>query len=146
MNSLVAKLEKRLLPEFRKIADRINQTIPNVWAQAETHSVGLDEHLGHSINISCLFTKDYYTEVDDVALCVNIDYLISTPKIFAYVCWGHPSGYIEAEFPKYIRDSANSSLIISDETLEELYKSLPKLYKGLFRALKRRQPGGEYTK
>ena len=143
MNTLIAKLEKRLLPEFQKIVDRINQTIPHISAKIESHSVGSDKHLGHSINISCLFTKDYFTEVDDVALCVHVDHLVSTPKIFAYVCWGYPSAYLEAEFPKYIEGSANNSLIITDEILEDFYKELPRLYGALFRALKRRKPGDE---
>ncbi len=143
MNPLVAKLEGKLLPEFKKIADEINQTIPNVLAKAEFHSVGSEEHLGHLIAISCLLTKNYFTEMDDVALCVNVSYLASTPKIDAYVCWGHPSGYIEAAFPDYVKGSLNNSLIVSDEVLEDLYKNLPRLYEALFEALKRRKPDNE---
>lgn len=143
MNPLIANLEKKLLPEFQKVADRINQTIPNTSARVETHSVGSDEYLGHSIAISCLLTKDYFTEVDDVALCVNISYLVSTPKVDAYVCWGHPSGYSEADFPDYVESSSGNSLIATDEVLEDLFKELPRLYSALFKALKRRKPGDE---
>lgn len=143
MNPLVKKPEERLLPEFRKISDEINQTIPNVWVQVESHSVGSDEYLGHSIAISCLLTKDCLTEADNVALCVSISHLVSTPKINAYVCWGHPSGYIEAEFPDYVEGSSYNSLIVSEEVLEDLYKDLPRLYEALFKALDRRKPGDE---
>lgn len=143
MNSLVIKLEKRLLPEFQNITDRINKTIPNISARVESSSIGSDEHLGHLIAISCLFTKDYFTEVDEVALCINIGCLVSTPRIDAYVCWGYPSGYSEADFPVYVEGSSNNSLVVSDEVLEDLYSSLPRLYSALFKALKRRKPGDE---
>ncbi|HLM03100.1 MAG TPA: hypothetical protein VK400_18760 [Pyrinomonadaceae bacterium] len=136
MHPLVEKLEKRLLPEFEKIAEKIRREIPNVLANIESHSSGFDEYSGHAINISCLLTKDYFTESDNVALCIGISTLVSTPKIDACVCWGHPSGYIEKEF-------ADNPLEASDEILENLYKDLPHLYEALFEALKRRKPGNE---
>ncbi len=59
MNSLVAKLEEKLLPEFKKIADRINQTIPNVKASAYGSSVGsLTDFQGYSFFIDCILTAD----------------------------------------------------------------------------------------
>ena len=143
MNPLIAKLEKRLLPEFQKIVDRINQTIPHISANIESHSTGYDEYLGHSINISCLFTKDCFTEADNVALGVHIDHLVSIPKISAYVCWGHPSGYVEANFPDYWIGSSDNWLIVTDDVLEDLYKNLPRLYEALFTALRRRKPLNE---
>ena len=143
MHPLIAQIEEKLLPEFRKITERITQTIPNVSVRIESHSVGFDEYLGHSLNISCLFTKDYPTEVDDVALCVNISHLVSTPKIDAYVCWGYPSAYLEAEFPVHNKGSLNNSLTVTDEVLEDLYKKLPRLYSALFKALRRRKPNNE---
>ena len=148
MNPLVAKLEERLLPEFRKIADRINRTIPNVSAQVEAHEVGsLTEYQGFSFGLSCLFKADILYEsdevADNVALAVTLSYLTTTPKIDAYVCWGHPSGYAEADFPHNAESFLNNSLTVSDEVLEDLYKNLPRLYEALFKALKRRKPGDE---
>lgn len=148
MNPLVAKLEKKLLPEFQKIADRINQTIPNAFANTESHEVGsLTDYQGYSFCISCLFKSDILYEADEVAdnvaLVVTLFNLTTTPKIDAYVCWGHPSGYLEAEFPDNAKNSSNNWLIVSDEVLENLYRELPRLYKGLFNALKRRKPGNE---
>lgn len=140
MNPLVAKLEKRLLPEFRKIADRINQTIPNVSARVCSSSGGFDEYLSHHIGVDCLLEN--VDEPDNITLEINISKLNTLPKINADVCWGHPSGHIEAEF---INDWMNSDDLpeISDKVLEDLYDFLPKLYEALFKALKRRKPSNE---
>jgi hypothetical protein len=140
MNPLVAQLEEKLLPEFRKIADRINQTIPSVTARASSYSVGYDEYLSHSIGISCLLQN--VDEPDNIALGVNIFRLNTTPKINADVCWGHPSGHIEAEtFTDWTKSDDLPD--VSEEVLENLYKNLPRLYEALFKALKRRKPGDE---
>jgi hypothetical protein len=148
MNPLVAKLEEKLLPEFQKIAKRLNQTIPNISTNVESHNVGsLTEYQGHSFGISCLFTADILYDADEVtdnvALIVTVFHLTRKPKINAYVCWGHPSGYLEAEFPDYAEDTPNNSLIVSDQTLEDLYNELPRLYEALLKALKRRKPSNE---
>ncbi len=139
MTPLVAKLEKRLLPAFEEVAAKIRQEIPNVSVSVESYSVGSDEHLGHGYAISCLLIPSWDYEIDLVDMCVNLSHLVKTPKIDAYVCWGHPSGHLEAEFPK----NSNNSLEITDEVLEDLYKDLPRLYEALFEALKRRKPGDE---
>jgi hypothetical protein len=140
MHPLVKKLEDELVPEFKKIAGQIEQTIPHVTARIESHSIGSGEHLGHSIAISCLFTKDYPTEVDDVALSVALSHLVSTPKITASVCWGYPSAHVEAEFPRNVNGMQNNSVTVSDEILKNLSEELPRLHEALFAALERRQP------
>jgi hypothetical protein len=88
---LVKKLEKKLLSEFRKIAERINQTIPNVSANIESHEVGsLTEYQGYSFWISCLL-KDTLSEADNVGLNVSLGYLTTIPRISAGVGWGYPT-------------------------------------------------------
>lgn len=143
MNPLVKKLEDRLLPEFEEVAAKICKEIPNVSARVSSFSVGLDEFLGHGYCISCLFNNSLAYDTDLVDLCVSLSHLATTPKIDACVCWGHPSGFVEAEFPNFAEDSLNNSLIVTDEVLEDLSKNLPRLYEALFTALKRRKPGDE---
>ena len=145
---IVKKLEEKLLPEFQEIVERINKTIPNVFANVQSYGVGSEsEYQGYNFYISCLFKADILYEADEVAdnlaLVVSVFNLTTTPKINANVCWGHPSGYSEADFPEYAGDSLNNSLIVSDEVLENLYRNLPRLYKALFRALRRRKPGNK---
>ena len=141
---LVKKLEEKLLPEFQEIVDQINQTIPDVSVTIDSSPTGsLTDFQGYSFHIDCLFTKNISSENDNVCLGVGLCHLTTTPKIDAYVCWGHPSGHSEAEFPIYIEGFSNNSLIVTDKILEDLYKNLPRLYEALFEALKRRKPGDE---
>lgn len=147
MNSIVEKLAKKLLPEFRKIADQINQTIPNVSAEVESHeAAALTEYHNYSFGISCVFLGGVSYEADEVAdnvaLEVSVFHLTTTPRINADVCWGHPSGHIEAEiFSNWT--SSDGLPEVSDEVLEDLYRNLPRLYEALFKALNRRKPGDE---
>ncbi len=148
MNSLVIKLEEKLLPEFQKIANRINQTIPNVKASVYGSSAGsLTNYQGYDFFIDCILTAYILYEAeevaDNVALSVGLCHLTTTPRISADVCWGHPSGHCEADFPDYWIGSSNDWLIVSDKVLEDLYKDLPRLYEALFEALRRRIPGDE---
>jgi hypothetical protein len=73
------------------------------------------------------------SEADNVALSISLSKLTSTPKLNADVCWGHPSGYLEAEF-------TSSDLDFNDETLEKLYADLPRLSESLIEAVRRRKP------
>lgn len=143
MNPLVKKLDEKLLPEFKKVAVKIREEIPNVSVSIASNSFGSDEFLGHCYSISGILNQSLAFETDLVDLCVEISNLSTIPKIAAYVCWGHPSGFVEAEFPDFVEGSQNNSLIVSDEVLKDLYKNLPRLYEALFEALKRRKPLNE---
>lgn len=145
MNPLVKKLEEKLLPEFQKIVYEINETIPNVIANVQSFETGsATDYQGYDFYISCIFTDNLLAEEsDNIALGVELCNLTTTPRINADVCWGHPSGYVEANFPDYWIGSSNDWLIVTDEVLEDLYKDLPRLYEALFEALERRKPGNE---
>ncbi len=139
MNPLIKKLEERLLPEFEQVAEQIRQEISNVWVRVSSFPVGSDEYLAQGYCIECILTYDLKSESDLVALCIELSHLMKIPKISADVCWGSPSGRIEADFPK----DSNNSIEVTDEVLEDLYKDLPRLYEALFEALKRRKPADE---
>lgn len=139
LHPLVEKLEKRLLPEFEKVAAEIRQKIQNVTVRVESNSLGSEERLAHGYCIDCLFTTDLDCKADNIALCVELSCLVSVPRIGADICWGSPSGYIEADF---IENSPHS-IEISDKVLEDLDKNLPRLYEALFEALRRRKPANE---
>lgn len=132
MNLLVEKLRGKLIPEFTKIADDINGTFPLVLAEVEDNEIGNATEQGHYFAIS-LMIGNSLSEVDNVCLDVSLWHLTTNPKIAAGVIWGHPSGYLEAEF-------SEKPVEVSDQILEDLYKDLPRLYEALFEALKRRKP------
>ncbi|MGI8786948.1 MAG: hypothetical protein ACR2HG_04205 [Pyrinomonadaceae bacterium] len=144
MNPLVTKLEEKLLPEFEKIADRINQMFPNVLARAESCEVGsLTQYQGYGFVIDCLLKDASDYETDSVALEVSVGYLTTNPRICAGVGWGHPSGKSEASFKDWGGIFPDEGIEVSNEVLEDLYKELPRLYEALFEALKRRKPNDE---
>jgi hypothetical protein len=134
---LVEKLEKRLLPEFEEVAEKIRQEIPDVDVKVQTYSIGSDVHLGHCFVISSLLKTDYCDDYDDLALQVWLERITTTPRINADVCWG--KGGYEAEF---YSDWTNTDdlHVYSNELFEELCQDLPRLYDALFEALRRRKP------
>jgi hypothetical protein len=134
MNSLVAELERELLPKFRDWANRASAECPNVKANSYSHSVGSRTvYQGHGIGIDCLLLDTPEDRPDNVALCVDVQQLTTVPMIDADVCWGHPSGHVEAEFSFDPQE-------VSGEVLTDLYADLPRLYDALLAALKRGKP------
>lgn len=134
---LVEKLEKRLLPEFEEIAEKIRQEIPNIIVKVNTFSGGSGVYLGHHFSISCWLQNDYCNDYDCIDLQVSLERLTTTPRICADVCWG--KGRYEVEF---YSDWTNTHSLreYSDELFEELCHDLPRLYETLFEALRRRKP------
>ena len=144
---LVEKLEKRLLPEFEEIAERIRQEIPNIGVTVYSLPCGsLTTWQGHDFHIDCLLmdivvmTDNPDDLPDNIALTVGLGHLTTVPKMFADVVWGYPSGSSEANFRDDGEIFPNEGMIVTDELLEDLYADLPRLYEALFEALRRRKP------
>lgn len=141
---LVKKLEEKLLPDFRKIAERINNSFPNIIATVDSSSVGsLTEYQGHGFYIDCIIEDAFDDAPDNVCLDVGLSFLTTLPRIRAGVGWGHPSGTSEAEFKDWGGGFPTEGMIVTEEILEELYNDLPRLYEALFKALERRKPADE---
>lgn len=103
-------------------------------AKVYSQDVGsLTEYQGHQILIDCLLTDAPDDQPDNVALSVSLRHITTNPKIDADVCWGNPSGHIEAEF-------SPGPLEVSDKVLNELYAVMPRLYDSLTEAIKRGKP------
>lgn len=144
MYSLVKKLEKRLLPKFEEIAEKIRGEIPNVVVQVYSAEIGLlTQFQGYGFCIDCTLTDVSLDKTDNVCLDVSLGYLTTNPRISAGVGWGHPSGHSEAEFRDWSGIFPDEGIIVTDEILEDLYKDLPRLYEVLFAALRRRRPSNE---
>jgi hypothetical protein len=134
MKSLVVELEEKLLPTFRDWANRLSVEYPNVKANVYSHSVGsLIAFQGHGIGIDCLLVGTPDNRPDNVALSVDLQHLTTGPTIGADVCWGHPSGHVEAEFSFDPQE-------VSERVLTDLNADLPRLYDALLSATKRGKP------
>ena len=132
MNAIVTDLERELLRPFKELAKSVLAQYPDAKADGKSQSFGpLSDY--HHIYISCLLPDVPHYRPDLVELIVAIYDLNSSPKINADVCWGHPSGYVEAEFSFDPVDA-------SDKVLNELYADLPRLYEAFIEAVKRGRP------
>jgi hypothetical protein len=139
MNDLVKTLEDKYLDEFRERAKLLSSRFENLKINAGSHSVRMEADLGQVIFLSVMFVDAPLDQPDLVDLSIEIENLNSTPKINAGVCWGHPSGCIEAELYADWKTSEDW-LAVTDDLLEQLYTEMPNLYRALENAVERRRP------
>jgi hypothetical protein len=94
----VARFEAALMPSFHKIADAIARAFPRVKTSVWSSPVGSATPLqGHDMGVECLFLDAPLDVSDNLALSIGLAYLTSRPQLTnADVCWGHPSGCLEA--------------------------------------------------
>lgn len=136
MNPVVENLERELLTPFREMAENLSSQFPQLKANVHSQSVGSPtEYSGHQIVIDCLLADAPGDRPDNVALSVSLYQLAANPKINADVCWGHPSGYVEAEF-------SPEPLEVSDKVLNDLRAALTRLCESLSKAIRRGRPSG----
>jgi len=132
MSSVVEILEGELIALFEDLANRVKDQFPNVSARVYSHPVGqATDYQGHSIGVDCLLHDA--PEPDNITLQVCLVHLTTEPKISADVCWGHPSGRVEAEF-------LSEPVDVSDEVVKNLYSDLPRLSENLVEAVQRGRP------
>lgn len=131
----VTRFEAELMPTFRRLAEEISRTYPHVVTEVWSSPVGSTASLqGHIMGVECL-VKDAPLDVsDNVALSINLAHLSSRPQLSsADVCWGHPSGYVEA-------DLISEPLDLSEAVVERVKAELPTLEAALKAAVARRIP------
>lgn len=133
----VHELETLLMPLLEEMAEGLKQQFPYVKANACSSAAGSrTDYQGHSYCVDCLITNAKPEDPDNVALEVATSYLTTTPRINADICWGHPSGQIEAEV-------FEASQPLTAHTIEKILVELPRLYLILQAAVARRSPSTE---
>jgi len=141
MAPIVQILEERFMSEFEGLANRVTSEFVNVRARAYSAPVGsMTEYQGHAFYVDCILTDASEDESDNVALSVHLMHLTTHPRINADVCWGHPSGYIEAELWPDL-ESSRDWPVATEETLEHLSAGMSRLFGALIDAIRRRRPG-----
>jgi hypothetical protein len=86
------------------------------------------------MGVDCLLKDAPSNASDSVALCIDLAYLTSQPLLTnADVCWGHPSGVVEAKL-------ISAPLDLSDTVLETVKAGIPTLEGALKTAMARRGP------
>lgn len=133
----IAELEALLMPQLEDIAARIRQRFAYVKANAHSYSVGSrTDYQGHSFCVDCFVIDTRAEDPDSIALGVDTSYLSTAPCINATVCWGHPSGQMEAAV-------FQESQPLTPETVGQVLTELPRLYEVLLVALAERSPSGK---
>jgi hypothetical protein len=132
--NVVENLEKRILPGLQRMAQEICEQFPRVKASVWSSAVGSrTDYQGYDLGIDCVLTDARPEQTDNVALVIEIRHVTTMPSMEASVCWGDPSGRVEAElFPDCME--------VTPETIQELQDRLPLLYDALRRALERGHP------
>jgi hypothetical protein len=127
-------LENQLRQSWAPVCDELQSIAPtarvsvssNTWGQATGAN-------GYSIHLCCFWPSRRADEVDDVTLSLSFLHVDSTPSVSMDVCWGHPSGFVEAEM-------ADTWVPFSDEVTARLFEEMPRLSDSLRNAIRRGKP------
>jgi hypothetical protein len=134
-NAWVTLFEEQLMQSFRRIAEEIGQAFPQVVTNVWSSPVGSATSLqGHNMGVECLIQDAPLDVADNVALSIDLAYLTSQPQLTgADVCWGHPSGCLEAEL-------TSGPLDLTEAVVEQVKAGLPTLEAALKAAVARGTP------
>jgi hypothetical protein len=132
--AVVQDAEQRFFPSLHALAAEINERFQNVRATVWSYPVGsLTEFQGHSLGVDCVITDARSDQPDNIALEIGFRRLTTSPYLDAGVCWGHPSGYSEA-------DAFPDPVALTEDGLATVEAALPHLAAALVEALVRGQP------
>jgi hypothetical protein len=94
---LVLQLDRELMPRLRQVALDLGQSLSRAEVSVFYGPVGTaTKHQGLQIGIECIFSDPAASEPDNAAFMVSACHLDREPRLTADVCWGHPSGHVEA--------------------------------------------------
>ena len=127
MHPLAAQVVDLFSPELQRVASELQQKHPglqfNVW-QGQVGSA--TEYQGYALGVECIFPTTSENATSNVALCIDLCHLTTSPRIMADVAWGYPSGQSEAA----LRENCHSSTDwpeATPEAVQELKTAFPKL-------------------
>jgi hypothetical protein len=129
----VRKLEKRILPAMRKMAEEISHEFPRVKTNVLSWSVGSSTaYQGYNIGIECSLPENSSDRTNTVALTIQTMHLTTLPKINAvYVCWS--DGSLEEEL-------FLDPIEITEDVFGEIEVGLPRMYNRLKESIRRGYP------
>ena len=140
MHSSVEQIKELFLPEVQHLASEMRQQCPKLRFNVWHDSVGSrTAYQGYSLGVECVFQRVAADVSDNVALCIDLCNLTTTPRLMADVAWGHPSGYCEAAF----RDNCQTSSDwpeVTQGVVEELRTKFPMLVRAFQSAVERGSP------
>ena len=132
-NPIVEELERRFLPAFRTVAERLRHEFPGIRITTWSSPTGsATSYQGHDLGIDCLFPDAPSDQSDNVALYIGVMHLTTEPKLCdATVCWGAGAGE-----GCHGTDLFDSRIPYSAAALDQVEAGLPLLYEALASALR----------
>jgi hypothetical protein len=134
VSTIVAELERRLLPQLAEVGRQIERDFPATRAHTFSCSCGSSTPLqGHVIGLSCSFPV-VGDVPDGMGLVISVRHLSSSPELDgASVDWNHPSGASEI-------DLIASPVPCSQDVLADIEHRLGALVEALRRGVARGKP------
>ena len=135
--NVVQDAERRFLPAMHALAAQINQRFEHVRAGIWSSPLGsLTEFQGHDLGVDCVIRDVPADHPGSIALQLVFCHLTYSPKVEAFVCWGYPSGYVDAEV-------CAAPVELSEATMATIEAAFPQLSAALLAALERGHPPPE---
>lgn len=131
------ELAGALLPGLELFASEISAEFPEIRTSAFVHDTSANAVWPRfDLYVESNFSERPREQADEIALEITLDLRQDPPRFHnADVCWGHPSGEVEAML-------AIDGLPYSPESLATLRDGLPTLFEAMRNALTRGHPLG----
>jgi hypothetical protein len=135
---LLVQPRKELEPQLRMTALALNESLSPAKVSTFAGSVGsATTYHGYQFGIECSFPNVVNEGPDNVAFAVSACHLDGRPRLTADVCWGHPSGHVEATLSE---GSSEQWPYASEERIGEVLSSVPRLLVVFANAARRGHP------
>jgi hypothetical protein len=130
----LSDFERRFRDQLEPFADHLRVIHPNhkihIYANPWGGATGAD---GYIINLSCILPDISADQPDLLDLEISFSSVNRDPSAVADVCWGSPSGFIEAEWNE-------EPCTFSSAAQNEFFDALPRLMKAFEEGIHRGRP------
>lgn len=129
-----SELRARITPRLEQLRARIARDFPGVVVTLDAHTVGRrDAPGGFVLGLSCRLPNVDPRHPDEVALVIQVSASEPGPMLEAEICWGDPSGQVEASLLPV-------PMACAVDATGDLAADLPRLETALIAALQRGHP------
>jgi hypothetical protein len=134
------RLAGELMPRLKEMETRLKSVLPGATVAVFSGSVGAATSFnGAQFGLECLLPEVADDQPDNVAFIVTLCHLDREPRLAADVCWGHPTGHVEASLSGQ-EGSSDRWPFATEARIEELLKEAPHLLRALEQAAQRGHP------
>lgn len=139
-HAVFVRLATEFMPRLEAMESRLKSALPQATVSVFSGSVGgATSFNGAQLGIECLLRGVSVGQSDNVAFTITLCHLDREPRLAADVCWGHPSGHVEASLSGQEGTSDHWPLA-SQVRIAELVEEAPRLLQAFERAVQRGHP------